>query len=71
MTTPDWTPAASTQPPEGVVVQCMDSGGHVQDLVRKGRLYFYPDMSMYVYYVPRFWKAKPPTVTMRRHAGCT
>ena len=53
----DWTLTKNTPPSEGLVVQTMDSGGHVQDLVRKGTLYFYPDMSMHVYYVPVFWKA--------------
>ncbi|MCP4650413.1 MAG: hypothetical protein GY853_10090 [PVC group bacterium] len=28
-----------------------------QKLVRKGNLWFFPDMSMYVYYQPTHWKA--------------
>ena len=27
-----------------------------QALTRQGRLWFYPDMSMYVYYTPTHWK---------------
>lgn len=52
-----WTPTAQERPPEGVVIDAMDSGGHVQKLKRQGNLYFFADMSMYVYYVPTFWKA--------------
>lgn len=54
----DWTPTERELPPDGVVVQTMDSGGHVQDLRRKGNLFWFPDGSMYVYYVPKFWKPK-------------
>ena len=56
----DWTPIdtqdRATLPPDGVVVDTMDSGGHVQPLVRRGNLFWFPDMSMYVYYVPKFWQ---------------
>lgn len=53
---PNWTMTATMPPPEGVVVLAMDSGGHVQRLKRVGRLYYFEDMSMYVYYVPTFWR---------------
>jgi NAD(P)H-dependent flavin oxidoreductase YrpB (nitropropane dioxygenase family) len=52
----DWTPTARQLPPDGVVVEAMDSGGHVQPLKRAGRLWWFPDGSMYVYFVPQFWK---------------
>lgn len=55
--TQDWTPTDSRLPDEGVTVEAMDSGGHVQPLVRVGGLWFFPDRSMYVYYVPKFWRA--------------
>ncbi|PZX29431.1 hypothetical protein C7416_104436 [Cupriavidus phytorum] len=45
-----------TVPPEGEVVMTRDSGGHEQPLKRMGNLFFFPDMSMYVYYVPRAWR---------------
>ncbi len=50
----DMLPA--TVPPEGEVVMTRDSGGHEQALKRVGNLFFFPDMSMYVYYVPRAWR---------------
>lgn len=55
-TTRDWTPTASDLPPEGEVVETMDSGGHVQKLVCKGNRWFFTDMSMYIYYVPTYWR---------------
>ncbi len=46
--------------PEGVEVETMIADGHgvrnEQSLVRNGNLWFYPDMSMYVYYQPTHWK---------------
>lgn len=60
MSAHDWTEInkenRSTLPPDGVVVETMDGGGHVQQLARKGNLFWFPDMSMYVYYVPKRWK---------------
>jgi hypothetical protein len=52
----DLIPTAEAVPDEGQVVDAMDSGGHVQPLVRKGALWFFPDWSMYVYFTPRFWR---------------
>lgn len=45
-------------PEERVVVACMDSGGHWQDLKRIGNLWWFPDGSMYVYYTPTMWRYK-------------
>lgn len=43
-------------PEEGKVVltKIQDQGGirNIQKLVRQGPLYYFPDMSMYVYYTP-------------------
>jgi len=55
--TDDWTKTESLLPPENVVVETMDSSGHVQQLVRQGKLFFFPDKSMNVYYTPTFWKS--------------
>ena len=52
----DWTLTERELPPDGQVVHTMDSGGHVHDLQRKGSLWWFADRSMYVYYVPKFWK---------------
>ena len=42
-------------PPDGVVVEVLN-GDEVHTLKRSGRLWFFPDGSMYVYYVPRAWR---------------
>ena len=59
----DWQPIGSA--PEGVEVDtCIrDANGHernVQALTRRGRLWFFPDMSMYVYYAPTHWRYVEP-----------
>lgn len=43
-------------PPEGEIVMARDTAGHEQALKRVGRLFYFPDMSMYVYYTPRAWR---------------
>ena len=56
-----WIKTNDELPPEGVEVETKiddgikDSPRNLQKLVRKGRLWFFPDMSMYVYYVPSHW----------------
>lgn len=52
----DWIPTDGELPPDGEVVNAMDSGGHVQKLKRRGRLWWFPDDSMYVYFTPKFWR---------------
>lgn len=54
----NWTPTSLKLPPDGLVVLVMDSGGCVQELKRKGSVWWFPDGSMYVYFVPCFWKEK-------------
>jgi hypothetical protein len=53
-----WQPIATA--PEGVTVRTKieDAGGvrNEQNLKRQGRLWFYPDMSGYVYYQPTHWR---------------
>lgn len=45
--------------PEGVVVYTKidDAKGarNYQNLIRRGKLWFFPDESMYVYYTPTHW----------------
>lgn len=50
-----WRETKDVRPPEGVVVEAMDSGGHTQELMLKGNLWWFPDESMYVYYTPVRW----------------
>ena len=55
-TAQDWTLTTAALPAEGVPVLAMDSGGHVQRLVRQGGLWFFEDFSMYVYFTPVCWR---------------
>ena len=52
-----WHPVEAA--PEGVEVltKIDDDAGvrHVQPLLRRGRLWLYPDGSVYVYYTPTHW----------------
>lgn len=43
-------------PPEGVTVETTDSGGCHRLLVFERNLWWVPDRSMYVYFVPRSWR---------------
>jgi hypothetical protein len=46
--------------PDGEVVETMINDGrgirNVVKLIRRGRLWFFEDMSMYVYYEPTHWR---------------
>jgi hypothetical protein len=55
-----WKSPSRELPPPNVVVRTMDSTGREQDLKLSGRLWFFPDGGMYVYYVPTFWRALTP-----------
>lgn len=52
----NWTRTSEQLPEEGVEVDAMDSGGHVRRLVYENNLWWFPDRSMYVYFVPGFWR---------------
>lgn len=54
----DWKYTAERLPPENVVLETTNSQGDVSELVRVGNLFFFTDMSMYVYYVPKMWRVK-------------
>lgn len=51
----NWTSTDVLLPPDGIEVEVLN-GGIETTLVRDGRLWWFPDRSMYVYYVPRFWR---------------
>ncbi|MCC7375370.1 MAG: hypothetical protein IT581_12015 [Verrucomicrobiales bacterium] len=59
MNTNEWKPVETA--PDGVRVETKihDEQGvrNVTDLVRKGSLWWFPDMSMYVYYRPTHWRS--------------
>jgi hypothetical protein len=54
-----WTRTAEKLPPEHIIVDTMisDIGGerNQQRLYRQGRLWFFPEGDMYVYYTPTHW----------------
>lgn len=52
----NWTRVDRSLPVEGVPVLTLSPGGQQQVLKRVGRLWFFPDGSMYVYYVPAYWR---------------
>ncbi len=56
----DWMPMTVAIPTDGVVVETKidDAKGprNEQKLVKQGRLWFFPDRSMYVYYTPTHWR---------------
>lgn len=55
-----WNKVSEKLPPEGLVVDTkIDDEKGVRNetrLYRQGRLWFFPDGSMYVYYTPTHWK---------------
>jgi hypothetical protein len=54
-----WKQVKESLPPEGKVINTkIDEAGNErneQTLKRVGKLWFYPDGSMYVYYTPTHW----------------
>ncbi len=58
-----WISVEDRLPEEGVEVMAKidDSDGcrNEQSLTRQGTLWFFPDMSMYVYYTPTHWMPLP------------
>ena len=57
----EWQPINTA--PEGQVVETKIDDEHgarnVRLLQRRGRLWFFPDQSMYVYYRPTHWRHEP------------
>lgn len=52
-----WRSVQDELPPDGLVVEVQNNRG--ARLKRRGRLWFLPDESMYVYYRPEFWRLLP------------
>lgn len=52
-----WMPIETAPEHISVLTKIDDDNGcrNIQELRREGRLWFYPDMSMYVYYDPTHW----------------
>ena len=51
-----WFLTSNRLPPDRKIVLTKDSGGNIQKLKRIGNLWWFPDGSMYVYYVPKSWR---------------
>lgn len=56
----EWIKVSEKLPPENLVVETkIDDAFGVRnqtELRRKGRLWFFPDETMYVYYTPTHWR---------------
>lgn len=50
-----WHNTSSILPEEGQLVEVPNNGGTI--LLYSSGLWFFPDLSMYVYYTPEYWKA--------------
>ena len=61
----EWISVDFTLPKEGQEVMTkIDDGKGIRNetsLKRQGNLWFFPDMSMYVYYKPTHWKPQEPS----------
>ena len=61
---PGWKSCADELPKDGLVVETIihDERGTRNEtkLKRQGRLWFFPDGSVYVYYTPTHWKEANP-----------
>lgn len=53
-----WIHITNQLPPENVVVETQSESGMEQDLILHKNLWWFDDMSMYVYYTPRLWRRK-------------
>lgn len=56
MTRERWTAVASATPESGSLVEVITPGGDQRELIYESGLWFLPDRSMYVYFVPAFWR---------------
>lgn len=52
----NWTRVAVKPPPQGVMVDTISPGGLEQTLQLISGLWFDEHRTMYVYYVPEFWR---------------
>lgn len=51
-----WNQTKHHLPPENEVVKVITESGDEYELVYSSGLWFLPDKSMYVYFVPVYWK---------------
>lgn len=51
-----WIRTSELYPESGRLVEWLDSAGNIIEGKMVGRLWFFRDCSMYIYYVPEFWR---------------
>ncbi len=51
-----WIRTLAIKPDSDRIVEAKDSGGYVQKLRFYKNLWWFADMSMYVYFVPEYWR---------------
>ena len=66
MSEQEWHNPDQLRPPDGVIVDTLNSAGQMTQLVLRGNMWWFADMSMYIYYVPKFWRI-PPAVDSNQH----
>jgi len=54
-----WISTGQKLPEQHFVVETKSPSGMIQDLKLVGKLWYFPDGSMYVYYTPTHWREKP------------
>ena len=53
---PEWIHIKNRLPPENTILETISEGGEKAELILADGLWWLKDRSMYVYYVPRFWR---------------
>lgn len=56
MSATHWTRTETRLPEDGTAVRAISPSGLEDDFWFERGLWFFPDRSMYVYYVPLFWR---------------
>ena len=76
MSAQEWFSPKDQLPPDGLVVETLNSAGQMTELKRQGNLWWFADGSMYIYYVPTFWRtvqamnAQPkPLIILPKNGG--
>jgi len=54
-----WIRTGEKLPEQNKVVETQAPKGMIQDLKLVGKLWYFPDGSIYVYYTPTHWREKP------------
>ncbi len=51
-----WNSTSSITPQDGAKIYWMQSDGAAVEGIFKSNLWWFKDMSMYIYYCPKYWK---------------